>query len=1726
MKSFLLPIGQSAGDSLPSVLSALSCGAALPVSGLDILHITDADPDPVLSSLIRDLNRMHALLLHPENASLFPSSFLFDSFRPVLPSVQRLSEDPVSSELIGALRGKGIPLSYKTDREAVEWAFSLLLSDQSSDGILPFRSWIGKISDSLASGEDVRIAVLCDLCDPFSSGAVFSLLRYMKELSLTDSCRIALFCLGVESGSDPELRKSVLFDSLKSLADQELVGKPGQTVPSYADAVWFFSMPASLVRGKDSLRILYAALARRLAHYFVTEKALPSGLHTAEFPSILTFQSLGDQAVPFASFLHTAVWLLADLLPSLFSYLDRPAALRSLSPNTRNGLFHRLFREQSDSAVIHEDLTVMKRVVSAVLSEVLSLIRFLPDHLRLSEVSDPVWQQIVDSCGRTVTVASEYAVSRDEAEEGGFLDIKPVHRVSMADTVEEKASRRLEDISVQLKNEREIRDSLFGSFGGCWKTPALLDCRKRCQDALDRSQEQQLHQPVDDRLSAAVLSRRIRLLRAAVEGCNRELSDPDPSPSGADSPLGSSGRLSPFSGQLLDASAAEKLFSLLVSSDDSAEPLRKELTGQLPSLLYGFSLSDGKSLFRRLLSCCKSSSVGDPLARLVLSALEVSRSEILPLHFLSSGKAPSVPMLPDLYPSAPLLTVSSLVSLLPSVALAGKDPETEKRGLLAMLFLRQYRRRKSDEAVLASECFHKGSSPVLDSWLSSHHSDRVWILSLAKDSDRLPFALILPGLGLVPARYTPAHLSLLPSFSSSWFDAEKLTFLDPCLLMSEGDLSVLLDLLARITDSGSAALSRPLVSFLKDFRSSLENTRQCSTLPDRMEIRLKAAFGLRPLPAFHGTLVRMPCPYESSLSSDAVAACLLGRPSFSASSADVPDDVVFLYRDVPFAREDSRLLLKAIPIPAENWILNLLDKECQILSRASDNYHDTMIREIGLLLGRYPEALPEARETARDLLDQASEPASDTSTELVWPWDSKSPSVLTILSESLGDSLAASAVQPFSDCLTLFPARGSEVIGDSLMASMCLLPCSSSPDENGDNPSVHPDAVLPPLSADFCASLCRYPEGRTLIRPDLLSFERKEEGVIRVILTLEGRFTVRLVHDYPEQEIIRLYSHDIPTLAVWPNLPFAEEDWHAYFIYAGLSSSMYLQAFCADGGSVSSAEGESRSVCRSGSFPLSFTLYREDRSLGSLPNVLPAPAADRTEPYTACIDFGSVGTSVVFSAGHRRLPMHGPTLVRTLLNNPASSQDLLRREFLPAVPVSALLPTASRIFRNVPGKEPLPFEDGIVLMSSDLQDVLSIPSGALYTCLKWEEEKGRSVMLCLHQIMLMAALHARSAGASGLSWRFAVPDEMAKAGRERLVALFSSLAEEVSRESGFKAPEKAPLITFAAESSALGAYFRYCASEDTRGGFMVMDIGACTADISLFLRGREQAVRTCQIPLGVHYMLLPSLLRDPDLLNRDLDFIQDPVIRRDLDLLTQILRNAKADSSALRHSRLALDTFIADRYPGLLPSLLQNPVTGLPTKVGSILLLHFSFLMMLSGLILLQIAADPGKNDFLPEQMSLCLSGRGSLLPEYLPDHCKTSLWRFLTMFRNRRVSSLSLLFSSEKKMEIPVGLSFLQTVSADLPPASAIPAAISVRPEELLPQFLLRFAKEFPASSEVLFHGFFTGDFYHPFTSYGESVVNETIAHSFTGQTALRPFDALSAWIGSLLDLVDSSGQ
>ena len=1734
MKPFLLSVGKAADQALPAILVSLSAGIACPVQDLDILRISDSACDLPIPALTGDLNRLHAYLSGETSSPLFPSSFRFSSDTVQLPPLRSFAADPASESLISALRGKGIPLSYRTDREAVEWAFSSLLAGNDPDILVSWQRWTNRVRDAVASGEQVRICILCDLCDPFSAGTAFVLLRRLRSACGSTGLWTALLSFARTSSPAAPTETGLMNNAVLSMEQQKLVSKPGSPAGAPADACWLTGLPSSLPVCDDSWRILHVALARTIGRILGNEKLPSSGLHTLQLPGILTLQSLGDRAPFFAAFLHSAAWLMSDLLPALRTYLEHPSALRSLTPNTRGGLYRRLFRAGENNPQVPEELPVLERALKAILAEAVSLIRFLPDPLRLPEISDPLWQQAVDACGRTVTVASEYDVALSESEEAGVLDVKPVHRVSLADTEEEKQQKRLEDIAAQLKEETEKRSSLFSTLGGYRSWLALQDCRRRCSAALASAEDKNRTlqaQGTEDHLTLAAAARRVRLLQAAVARCDRDLRDREliqKLRSSAPSRPGAS--ISSFDSLLLTPAAAEKLSDLIAVSGDASDQAQKDVRALLPSLFTDGQLSDAKGLLKKLISACPVNSEQAPFLSLLCTVSSVSREETSSLRFLSAGHVPDIPLLPDLYPDASPVTLTDLLPLLQDEADAAADPVGASRGVLACLLLRQYRRRTSEEASLAVLKLNASDSPVLDTYLSTHGAEHVYILSLEKDGSSLPFALILPGLSVLQARLGASHRDLLPGFALPWWNEEKLTFTDPCPFLFRSDREILTDQISGVLSALPAHLESPLRGFLDSFLQDLTRDDEASAVPENLALRLKAAYGLRLLPAFASSLVRVPVFYERSLPSDEIASCLLDREKYRSSPCAGPDDVVFCYRGIPFAREDGITLLQRIPLPAEEYILSLLSRECQVLSSASDDYHDALVRELSLLLERCPDAAPGARKIAMSLLDQASAPVSEEVTELLWPWDPVSPSVITLLSESLGASLAEPASVPFSERLVLFPARGGEVIGDALLNNMCRLTpkAAVSEGEEAEAPVLQADAVLPPLSPAFAEALCTIPEGRTLFRPEFLSAEYTDNGSVRITMTLFGSFTIRFVREYADGEIERCYAHDIPTLAVWPDLPLPPEQWKAYYSYASMGESFSLTLCTADGGQAAAAAEsdapENRHVIRTFSYPLCFAFRKGEHTVGALPNLLPVPDMRFEGPAEVCIDFGSVGTSVILTSQRRPRPLQGPTLVRTLLFNPASSKDLLRREFLPSVPVSALLPTASRIFRNIPGTAPRPFEDGIVLMSSSLQDLLAIPHEHLYTCLKWEEEKGRSVHLCLHQIMLMAALQARSDGVTELTWRFALPDDMAKNGRERLRDLFSSLASEVNDESGYTIPENRPLVTFAPESAALGAYFRYCAPEDTRGGFMVLDLGACTADLSLFLRGREQAARTCQVPLGVHYMLLPSLLRNPDALLQELLTIQDPSFLQDLSMLSSILKNARSDLSSLRRARLALDCFLEERSALLLPALMYHPATGMPTRLGSILLLHFSFLMMLSGLNLLQISADPGRNDFLPEQMSLCLSGRGAFLLEGLPPQLKTGLWHCLTMFRNPRVASISLLFSAEKKMEIAVGLSALQETSENLPAASAVPAAISVRPEELLPQFLLKFAREFPASAQVLFADFFTGDFYHPFTPHGESVISSTISQSFTARSALRPFDALSAWITSLLETLDTN--
>ncbi len=1755
MKAYLLSIGQAANRCLTSIIPALCCGAGIDDSAPEVSHdlrlfqIEDHSPEPALEPLIRDINVCHQLFAR-NNSPFFPCAVSISGCRPAFPPVGALQQNPVSAGLLGALRGSGIPLSYKTDREASEWAFSVMLrEDPCPESLLPMKTWLRQLRSETASKEapektpekvlekalsdapeeGARLILLSDVTDAFAGGVLLALLPWLRE-TLPAKTFLALFALAPIDAGRAEAAQLSLRAFFTALSDRNLLRVTEGRDTAGADAAWLLSLPSSLTPDSASLA-LSSWTAAGVLNRIIAGSALPSfGLHTLETPAVFRLASLGDNARETAAFLMTAVWCLSDLFPALSAWREHSGRLRALSAPSRSGIFRRFFGDdrwnESPPVRLSDAFPALENSLRAILSVLLSLLKELPEPLRRSDEAQ--WQTAVNACGRYVTLASEYDVSTEEARESGVDHVMPVHRVSMADTEEEKALRRLDDLESELSAILNARTVALSALGGFRAWQVLEDCREKCSRAEETAIQKLKAMAAEketDHLRLGLQERRVRLLQAAVLRCKVDLQEAAAYPALSARPAGSKSAKPSYESELLNTAAAAALREYLFAAPSARPAAEKQLRDHLPDLFSELQLPDSKALWKSLQDSAAPQE-GAPLADFFAAACSVCRQALASLRPASGGNLPAIPLLPDALTEKRLSGIPALLSCLPETGPA--DQTAHLRGLLAMLVLRQYRQAAPEEATLSREHLSGEASTVLAAWLSGTGVDSVWLYSLNQGETTLPVALALPGKTLLSARWTKAHLPLLPAFAF-WFDADTLSFRDPCRMLGDSDRAVLTEWIQQVQKAGIFPESSAFGDFLSVFLSDLVSGQAAEEEEDpAFEVRLQAACGLPGLAAYASSVRRVSVWYEHALSSDLLAASLCGQETFPSCACHVPEEIQYTWRGIPFARENRDRLLESLSVPEEKAVLSSLETECGILFRSSDDYRDLLTAQLSALLSRYPEAMESRRKSAGRLLARAGSAMKEMVTDLTWPWDAASPAVRTILAECLGPELTDAAMSPFSDLLTVIPARTGDIIGDALFEEMCTMKTMEADPEAPDQVRIAGDTLLPPLSPAFAAKLCLRSEGKTLIHPSLLQFEKLEEGAFRVRLTLEGGFTLRLSRVYREREILSLYAHDLPTLAVWPSVPFAPEDWHAYYLYAHLAEALRLSVTISEERPCEPVSGAGfRRVMSVPSFPLCFILHQGEKSIGALPNLLPPPEIPRKGTVLGCVDFGSAGSSVILADREERFPLNGPILIRTILNHPTASRALLQQEFIPAVPISAIFPTLVRIFRNQAGAEPLPLEDGMIFRPDSVQDLFSAENAALYTSLKWEDEKGRAATLYLHHLLLTAALEARFAGATSLLWRFALPDGMASPGRENLVALLKRLTALVAAESGLPAPDKMPSASFALESSALGAYFRYCAREDTRGGFTVLDLGACTADLSLFLRGGEHAQRSCQLSLGIHYFFLPTLLRRPQILSQDLDLLppENEILAESIPRIQALLLRAASDPAALRLARAALDQLIAEHLPQLAGILAQRRAEGRPTFTGALLLLHLSYLMMLCGLLLLEAAEDPRKNDLLPEQMTLCLSGRGNLLTEILSPPVKSALWRFLAMFRNRRIVSYAMLFSAEKKLEIPVGLSLLQDVTAGAPAGSTASASIPLHPEELLPEFLIRFFGEFPQEAVLLFPGFFTGDPMQPLTPYGFHLIQVSIQSAFTPVQENRPYDALASWLPALLELVQSEG-
>lgn len=804
------------------------------------------------------------------------------------------------------------------------------------------------------------------------------------------------------------------------------------------------------------------------------------------------------------------------------------------------------------------------------------------------------------------------------------------------------------------------------------------------------------------------------------------------------------------------------------------------------------------------------------------------------------------------------------------------------------------------------------------------------------------------------------------------------------------------------------------------------------------------------------------------------------------------------YQGVTFARTSSAIGLEGGCDPREGEALAAMEQEIILLEKYSPAWRKQLCQQLMRFEMQQNDnraLLPVVRQLVADLQREATVPVPKETLRLTWPWTADGVQKL-LWQEALGDSLDAGLAAPFADQLCLMPGGAWNVLGDTVLSRLCVLP------GDGMEPA---SAVIPPVSMALAACA-----GQQLVL-ESFHFQRTETGEIRASFALRGQDTVVLERIYQPEEIRRLSMEESPTVAVWPSIPLPAESWKAYYVYihGGTVRASALQK-----GAWLPTEDRLFSILKTEVFPEMIALHEGKACLGVLPNTLPPCRPARTVQALAVLDIGASGVAMALKQGGDTELVRVPGLVRTLLRGAKAAP--LSEEFLPAAPLGPILPSAAELFNDAP--EPRPLVDGHILMPEDCSVLAKRNDADLHCAWKWSADASarRARRLMVHQAMLTASLAAVLKGAPAIAWRMTLPENMAASGRKELWQDVTELAPVMAAECGL--PLADPQVAHADESMAMGAYLR--GEGGIRGGFMVLDVGSCDVSLALWLRGMNRPAVRCSLPLGVQSMLLDGLMQAPSALEEDFADMADENARQAVMHLAAQLRKASS-RKGMEKCRFLMDQCLTEHGAALTAHMTLRFNQGRTTLMQSLIFQAFAAMLALSGLVQEQVRRDPLLNDYLPAEMTYVLSGRGSQLMNAMPENLKSALAQFvrLEMSGDHPVRSLRFMPSASPKCEAVLGLARMTEMRTDAPAAaqSLRPSGqMHMPPDLLIMRFLSAFRSVFPQATQRIYGSVF--DRTGLITGEAEGAIRAAVARHFAA--ASEPEAALAACLAELRDI------
>lgn len=990
--------------------------------------------------------------------------------------------------------------------------------------------------------------------------------------------------------------------------------------------------------------------------------------------------------------------------------------------------------------------------------------------------------------------------------------------------------------------------------------------------------------------------------------------------------------------------------------------------------------------------------------------------------------------------------------------------------------------------------------------------------SRSEDPEAVPLCLLSRETIVTPAA-NMSDLSLLLPPSVRWYDREQKRFVDPCGLLDERMISVLiprLRLLAALNENPQAEsplyspearlhslldrMARDVLAGREAWRARLEAGDAAAE--EELRVRVATVYGLGERETGLAlTTQRLPAQLKG-WEQNPLLRCFVREDRPLPEIPEGEEILLYLLNGTPFARRSDAYLLEPARTAGEEETLRRAGEEVSLLDRNDENWRQETAKRLTELAEEW-KGRAGVSQTVPHLLEKwsrvyASSPrGGDGRLTLRYPEDTSVESLSSLLRSVLGETADSWIREPFSHCLLLaegcerspFSAPGLQARGTDRPAwfvpplSQALAEWLTATGEKDDPYAPR----LVPESLD-CEIL---PDG-TRARASFAVECRlsSAEGLRRERVSFVRTYELRALPE--EGAAVALDGAALPMVTVWPNVRLREGQWKRYYVHTRRPEALDVWALARNGWkqgrlkSVQEPQKERRAwqtVCVD-RFPAFVCLKRGTLSMGALCNDLPLTPLRREADAVIAVDFGSHATTVMLRQGDKVQPASLPRSLHGALMKPdAEEERWLEDEFLPPDALTAGQPGESgfysvmEMFGDDPEEWREPFLDGHIYYPRGLSALLAKSGQSLYYDLKWSEEEWvlRCLRLFLKQTMLQAALSARLWGSPSLSWRISMPGALPSYRKEAYLDMARGLAREVSAETGMPLSGGVPPVLYALESQADGWYFLSHNEVNASQGYLNLDVGGSTADLSLWLGGKPRPVAECSLLLGCRQMLfVPFSAGRADAFEKDFSQGGEEMARAARELARR-MRLENATTRDRQKTMLLMDDFFASYAGEIREAVAAARARGQISYTECLLLFHFGFLFTLCGLLLDRAWKDEELRPLTPSTLAVCLAGNGGQLMKIFSREQTGGLCRMAmqALSENHPVEALLPVQSAAPKQEAALGLLYeggdlhsalhnAERWNGSLPPGEG-------ENENVLTAYLLRFANAFPQAARRL---------------------------------------------------------